>query len=49
MSYRLAYLMPIRWLGGPDAPPKGLSVAECESSEFRASAVMAGFTGFVLR
>jgi hypothetical protein len=48
ISYRLAYLMPIRWFGGPDALPAGLSVSEWESSELRASAVMAGFTGFVL-
>jgi len=48
ISYRLAYLMPIRWFGGPDAPSTGVSMAEWESSEFRASAVMEGFTGFVL-
>jgi hypothetical protein len=48
VSYRLAYLMPIRWLGAPDTLPAGLSVQKWESSELRAPAVMAGFTGFVL-
>lgn len=48
VSYRLSYLMPIRWLGKGDALPAGLSPEEWASSELRASAVMAGFTGFVL-
>jgi hypothetical protein len=48
VSYRLAYLMPIRWLGSGDPVPADLSQEQWQSSELRASAVMAGFTGFVL-
>jgi hypothetical protein len=48
VSYRLAYVMPIRWLGKGDTLPAGLSEEQWSSSELRASAVMAGFTGFVL-
>jgi hypothetical protein len=48
VSYRLSYLMPIRWLGERDALPSGVSEEQWDSSELRASAVMAGLTGFVL-
>lgn len=48
VSYRLSYLMPIRWLGERDPLPPGISEEQWNSSELRASAVMAGFTGFVL-
>lgn len=48
VPYRLAYLLPIRWLGTRAALPQDLSEEEWDSSELRASAVMAGFTGFVL-
>jgi hypothetical protein len=48
VSYRLAYLMPIRWLGARERLPASLSEDQWQSSELRASAVMAGFTGFVL-
>src|SRR3954468_5698271 len=48
VSYRLSYLFPIRWLGDRGTLPKGLSSEEWDFSELRASAVMAGFTGFVL-
>ncbi len=48
VSYRLADVLPIRWLGGRQPLPSGLSQAQWDASELRASAVMAGFTGFVL-
>lgn len=48
VSYRLADVLPIRWLGERQPLPPGLSEVRWEASELRASAVMAGFTGFVL-
>jgi hypothetical protein len=48
VSYRLADVLPIRWLGGADKLPPDLSQQRWNASELRASAVMAGFTGFVL-
>lgn len=48
VSYRLADVLPIRWLGAPQPLQPGLSEAQWDASELRASAVMAGFTGFVL-
>jgi hypothetical protein len=48
VSYRLAEVLPIRWLGGADKLPPDLSQQRWDASELRASAVMAGFTGFVL-
>lgn len=48
VSYRLAAGLPIRWLGGRRPLPADLSEAQWDASELRASAVMAGFTGFVL-
>jgi hypothetical protein len=48
VSYRLADVLPIRWLGERQPLPSGLSQAQWDASELRASAVMAGFTGFVL-
>ena len=48
VSYRLADVLPIRWLGGADKLPPDLSQQRWDASELRASAVMASFTGFVL-
>jgi hypothetical protein len=48
ISYRLAYALPIRWLGVRQPLPPDLSEERWDASELRASAVMAGFTGFVL-
>jgi hypothetical protein len=48
VSYRLAGLLPIRWLGARQPLPTGLTEARWDASELRASAVLAGFTGFVL-
>jgi hypothetical protein len=48
VSYRLADVLPIRWLGERQQLPPGLSQARWDASELRASAVMAGLTGFVL-
>ena len=48
VSYRLADVLPIRWLGGADKLPPDVSQQRWDASELRASAVMAGFTGFVL-
>ena len=48
VSYRLAAALPIRWLGARRPLPAGLSEAQWDASELRASSVMAGFTGFVL-
>jgi hypothetical protein len=48
ISYRLAYAFPIRWLGERQPLPADLSEERWDASELRASAVMAGFTGFVL-
>jgi hypothetical protein len=48
VSYRLADVLPVRWLGGADKGPADLSQQRWDASELRASAVMAGFTGFVL-
>ena len=48
VSYRLADVLPIRWLGGANKLAPDLSQQRWEASELRASAVMAGFTGFVL-
>lgn len=48
LSYRLADVLPIRWLGGADKFAADLSQQRWDASELRASAVMAGFTGFVL-
>lgn len=47
-SYRLADMLPIRWFGARQPLPPGLSEERWDASELRASAVMAGFTGFVL-
>jgi hypothetical protein len=46
--YRLADVLPIRWLGEHQPLPVALSEERWDASELRASAVMAGFTGFVL-
>jgi hypothetical protein len=48
ISYRLAYALPIRWLGERQPLPADLSEERWDASELRASAIMAGFTGFVL-
>jgi hypothetical protein len=48
VSYRMADLFPIRWLGARQPLPPGLSEARWDASELRASAVLAGFTGFIL-
>jgi hypothetical protein len=48
VSYRLVDVLPIRWLGEWQPLPSGLSQARWDASELRASAVMAGLTGFVL-
>ena len=48
VSYRLAYALPIRWLGARQPLPANLSEERWGASVLRASAVMAGFTGFVL-
>ena len=48
ISYRLTYALPIRWLGERQPLPADLSEERWDASELRASAVMAGFTGFVL-
>ncbi len=47
-SNRLSFLLPRRWLDPSYSLPADLSEEQWEASELRASAFMAGFTGFVL-
>jgi len=48
VSDRLSFFWPKHWLYPHDALPERLREEQWEASELRASAIMAGFTGFVL-